>query len=67
MLSAWSDTGTTARRAAAAASAQAVEVVMLERRDITETLNLVGSVAANESAVDFKHSLGLVHVGNHHR
>jgi len=50
MLSACSDTGTTARRAAAAASAQAVEVVMLERRDITETLNLVGSVAANESA-----------------
>ena len=50
LLSACSDTGTTARRAAAAASAQAVEVVTLERRDITETLNLVGSVAANESA-----------------
>jgi membrane fusion protein (multidrug efflux system) len=30
--------------------AQAVEVVILEKRDLTESLNLVGSLAANESA-----------------
>lgn len=38
------------RRAAAAAQVQYVEVVPVEQRDLIESLNLVGSIAANESA-----------------
>lgn len=40
----------TAVRAVAAPLKQPVEVVPLERRDMAETLNLVGSLAANEAA-----------------
>lgn len=39
-----------AKRAAAAAAVIPVEVMPIERRDLVETLSLVGSVAANESA-----------------
>lgn len=39
-----------ARKAAASAVVQPVEVVPIARRDLTETLSLVGSVAPNESA-----------------
>lgn len=39
-----------AKRAAAAATVIPVEVMPIERRDLVETLSLVGSVAANESA-----------------
>ncbi len=38
------------RKAAANAVVQPVEVIAVERRDVTETLSLVGSVAPNESA-----------------
>lgn len=38
------------RAATAAASVTPVEVMPIERRDLVETLSLVGSVAANESA-----------------
>lgn len=59
-LTACSDGADTARRVAAAAQVQPVEVVPLQRRDITETLNLVGSVAANESAQVRTEIAGLV-------
>jgi membrane fusion protein (multidrug efflux system) len=39
-----------AKRVAAAASVTPVEVMPIERRDVVESLSLVGSVAANESA-----------------
>lgn len=44
-------------RPGSARSAQAVEVVPLERRDLQETLNLVGTLAANESA-DIRPEIG---------
>ena len=43
-----------------APSAQPVEVTAVTRQDLTETLNLVGSVAANESAVIRPETTGLV-------
>src|SRR5437868_2661081 len=36
--------------AATSASVQPVEVTKIERHDLSETMNLVGSVAANETA-----------------
>jgi membrane fusion protein (multidrug efflux system) len=51
LFSSCTDKAATARKAAAAApSTQAVEVVLVEHRDLIETLSLVGSVAPNESA-----------------
>ena len=50
-LSLWSGCGRKAGSVAAAEAArQPVEVVVLNRRDMAETLNLVGSLAANETA-----------------
>jgi membrane fusion protein (multidrug efflux system) len=46
--------------AAAAAQMQPVEVTALVRRDLAETLNVVGSLAANESATIRPESTGLV-------
>lgn len=47
-------------RAAAAVQPQPVEVAPLTRQDLAETLNLVGSVAANESATIRPETTGLV-------
>jgi membrane fusion protein, multidrug efflux system len=44
------DTAAPAARPAGARAPQAVEVTTVQRRDLQETLNLVGSLAANESA-----------------
>ncbi|HEY0967750.1 MAG TPA: efflux RND transporter periplasmic adaptor subunit [Opitutaceae bacterium] len=59
-LAACSDKGTAARRAAAAAQVQAVEVVPIQRRDLVETLSLVGSIAPSESAQVRAEVTGLV-------
>lgn len=50
----------TANREAAAAQLQPVEVAPLTRQDLAETLNLVGSIAANESATIRPETTGLV-------
>lgn len=49
-----------ADRPAAAAQRQPVEVAPLTRQDLSETLNVVGSVAANESATIRPETTGLV-------
>ena len=51
---------TAASAGPAAAQKQAVEVVTIVRRDLAETLNVVGSLAANESATIRPESTGLV-------
>ncbi|MDB6167805.1 MAG: czcB 2 [Verrucomicrobia bacterium] len=51
-LASWSgcSRGQRAANAPAAATSQPVEVTAITRRDMSETINLVGSVAANETA-----------------
>ena len=59
-LSSCADKAGNARKAAAAAVVQPVEVVSVERRDLIENLSLVGSVAPNESAQIRAEIAGLV-------
>lgn len=55
-----SDQTAAANSAGTAVSKQPVEVVAIARRDLTETLTLVGSLAANESAEIRPEASGLV-------